>query len=531
MIVKFFKFGKGNSKSCIDYLLGEDRDREHARVLSGDVELTSAIIDSSRFAKKYTSGCLSFAEADLSDEAKLKIMADFEKTLFPGMKPDQYNILWIEHKDKGRLELNFVIPNVELSTGKRLQPFYAPADLGRVDCFKKIINHDYQLHDPDDPENRQLSSVQMVVDENQEPILDVEGGVQFEPKSVAVGKAKSAQEVVNEIDIALAEAYLDGKIKDRDDAILFITDKLKYNVSRISKSSISITLPDRKRPIRLKGEMYERHFSINRADSEEEARRTDSYRERISRDITAVKAEYSDRIESKATALAERYRPIESTDRAENQLVATTTYRADQSIQQLYATALNKSSNSAWNIDDSFSGLSFDAIHLEWQASKSNRKKLDSSETTADNDTRSSISTEIEIDNERTRRIIANHREAITIYSTMSCFAETSELCTRITASSNQELATQNDATRINLRSITDATSTAIADATASEQQFKRNIERVDQNTTTLRRYVKSSEEISAQQTIQQKTDVSATQARKVENKQNDDDYSNDFRL
>ena len=113
----------------------------------------------------------------------------------------------------------------------------------------------------------------------------------------------------------------------------------------------------------------------------------------------------------------------------------------------------------------------------------------------------------------------------------MSCFAETSELCTRITASSNQELATQNDATRINLRSITDATSTAIADATASEQQFKRNIERVDQNTTTLRRYVKSSEEISAQQTIQQKTDVSATQARKVENKQNDDDYSNDFRL
>ena len=66
MIVKFFKFGKGNSKSCIDYLLGADRDREHAKVLSGDVELTSAIIDSSRFAKKYTSGCLSFAEAVLS---------------------------------------------------------------------------------------------------------------------------------------------------------------------------------------------------------------------------------------------------------------------------------------------------------------------------------------------------------------------------------------------------------------------------------------------------------------------------------
>lgn len=519
MIVKFFKFGKGNSKSCIDYLLGADRDREHAKVLSGDVELTSAIIDSSRFAKKYTSGCLSFAEADLSAEAKQQMMADFEKCLFPGMAKDQYNILWIEHTDKGRLELNFVIPNVELSTGKRLQPFYAPADLGRVDCFKKIVNHDYNLHDPDDPQNRQLSSVQ----------LNEDG--EIKPKSREVGKSQTADEIANTVDTLVMQAYLDGKIKDRDDAILFLTDELKLNVSRVTKGSISISLPDRKRPIRLKGEMYERDFSVNRADSEEEARRADSYRERISRDITAVKAEYRDRIESKTTALAERYRSIEQTHSAENRLVATTTYRADQSIQQLYETAINKSSSSSWNIDDSFSGFSFDAIHLEWQASKSNRKKLDSSETTADNDTRSSISTEIEIDNERTRRIIANHREAITIYSTMSCFAETSELCTRITASSNQELATQNDATRINLRSITDATSTAIADATASEQQFKRNITAVDQNTAALRRYVKTSEELSAQQAIQQKPDVSAMSGRKIENKRNDDDYSNDLSL
>lgn len=531
MIVKFFKFGKGNSKSCIDYLLGADREREHAKVLSGDVELTSAIIDSSRFAKKYTSGCLSFAEADLSDDAKKQIMADFEKCLFPGMDPDQYNILWIEHKDKGRLELNFVIPNVELTTGKRLQPFYAPADMGRVDCFKKIVNHDYNLHDPDDPENRQLSSVQMVVDENQEPIFDEKGEIQFEPKSDVLGQSKSTQEIVNDIDIAVAKAYLDREIKDRDDAILFIADELGYNVSRISKSSISITLPDRKRPIRLRGEMYERGFTIDPDDPRAEEERTARCRERISRDITAVKAEYRDRIESKTTALAERYRSIEQTHSAENRLVATTTYRADQSIQQLYETAINKNSRSAWNIDDSFSGIRFDAVYLEWQASKSNRKKCDSVEATADSNTKQSLSNTIEIENERTRRIIANHREAITIYSTMSCFAETSELCNRIATANNSAAATQNNATRAAIRDSIDATATAIADATRSEQQFKRNIEHVDQNTTTLRRYVKSSEEISAQQTIQQKTNVSATPARKVEKKRNDDDYSNNCSL
>ena len=518
MIVKFFKFGKGKSKHCLDYLLGKDRDREHARVLSGDVDLTADLIDSSRFTKKYTSGCLSFAEVDLPEDAKRKIMADYEKCLFPGMTKDQYNILWIEHRDKGRLELNFVIPNVELSTGKRLQPFYAPADLGRVDCFKKIINHDYNLHDPDDPENKQLATVS----------LDDEG--EIKPKKGEVSKSKTSKEIAEDIDIKVMQAYLDGKIKDRDDTILFLVDELKLNVTRITNKGISILPEGKNRPVRLKGEMYEQSFTTDdRADSEEEARRTDSYRERISRDITAVKAEYSDRIESKRTALAERYRSVEPDHLSSCRISAAATIRADQSIQQLYASATNPDSKNSWNIDSYFSGFSFDSIYLNWQASKSNSSKRESVEATADSNTKQSLFNTIEIENERTRRIIANHREAITIYSTMSCFAETSELCNRIATANTSAAATQNNATRAAIRDSIDATATALEDATTSEQQFKRNIERVDQNTTTLRRYVKSSEEISAQQTIQQKHDD--VSARKVENKQNDDDYSNDFRL
>ncbi|MBV6575087.1 mobilization protein, partial [Acinetobacter baumannii] len=76
---------------------------------------------------------------DLSNEDKQKIMQNFEECLFPGLDKDQYQILWVQQQDKinqetgeTRLELNFVIPNVELSTGKRLQPFYAPVDLDRV---------------------------------------------------------------------------------------------------------------------------------------------------------------------------------------------------------------------------------------------------------------------------------------------------------------------------------------------------------------------------------------------------------------
>src|SRR5699024_3567096 len=48
------------------------------------------------------------------------------------------------------------IPGQELRSGKRLQPFYAGADLVRVNAFKDIINHDYKLADPNAPNRKRL---------------------------------------------------------------------------------------------------------------------------------------------------------------------------------------------------------------------------------------------------------------------------------------------------------------------------------------------------------------------------------------
>jgi hypothetical protein len=70
-------------------------------------------------------------------------MDSFEACLFAGLDLDQYNCLWVEHRDKGRLELNFVIPNIELTTGKRLQPYYHSADTKRVDAWRTIQNLTY----------------------------------------------------------------------------------------------------------------------------------------------------------------------------------------------------------------------------------------------------------------------------------------------------------------------------------------------------------------------------------------------------
>ena len=63
MIVKFHARGVGRGSGPVDYLLGPQRDREGATLDRGDPGLIEALIDSSPYAKKYTSGVLSFQEA------------------------------------------------------------------------------------------------------------------------------------------------------------------------------------------------------------------------------------------------------------------------------------------------------------------------------------------------------------------------------------------------------------------------------------------------------------------------------------
>ncbi|MEG0605283.1 MAG: mobilization protein [Acinetobacter sp.] len=297
MIVDFFRHGSGLSKGCLDYLLGEDREREHAQVLSGDVELTAQLIDSSPFAKKYTSGCLSFYEHDLSDQDKQKIMQNFEQCLFPGLDQDQYQILWVQHQDKvnqdtgqTRLELNFVIPNVELSTGKRLQPFYAPVDLDRVDLFKQITNTEHSLYDPDDPEHRQLFL-------NKKNL----------PKDIKDFKEQLHQRVYR--------AVSNGEVADRQELVQWLESN-QINVTRQVKNSISIENPyeGAKRPIRLEGEIYEQGFRATGEYRQEVQQRIEEYRGTTSERYRANVTDYQRQLEHKSQYHSDRY----STVRREN---------------------------------------------------------------------------------------------------------------------------------------------------------------------------------------------------------------------
>ncbi|HFY8921582.1 TPA: nuclease, partial [Salmonella enterica subsp. enterica serovar Typhimurium] len=89
MIVKFHPRGRGGGAGPVDYLLGKDRQREGACVLQGKPEEVRELIDASPYAKKYTSGVLSFAEQDLPPGQREKLMASFERVLMPGLDKDQ----------------------------------------------------------------------------------------------------------------------------------------------------------------------------------------------------------------------------------------------------------------------------------------------------------------------------------------------------------------------------------------------------------------------------------------------------------
>ena len=240
MIVKFFAHPKsgGSPRGSMNYLLKKNEDE--FQVLQGNPRLSVDIAEGLDFQNQYTVGCLSFEEASLPDAHKQEIIQKFEETFFAGLEPEQYNICWIEHTDKGRLELNFFVPNVELESGKRLSVYYDKSDRSLADNFKKIINQTYGLSDPDAPQKRQMT---------------------VSSKNIPKDK-KIAQEAIN----WLLEGELEkGRIQTREDVLNCLTEA-GFEIARVTTKNISIKTDGQN--LRLKGAIYEQSFELNRAIEE-----------------------------------------------------------------------------------------------------------------------------------------------------------------------------------------------------------------------------------------------------------------------
>jgi len=275
MIVKFFRHGTGGGSAVFDYLLGKDNERTEAEVLRGDIATQRRLIDSLSFKRQYTSGCLSFEEApdQITDQQKTALMDSFENVITAGLEADRVSFSWIEHRDKGRLELNFVIANVDLKHGRLFQPYIHSQDKTRVNAWKDIQNINHGLSDPNDPLRKRLMA--------QRDNL---------PRAV-----KEVREMITE---GLQNMVADQLISSRSDVVEALQEA-GFDIARETDSAISIKNPSGGRNIRLTGGLYERNFSFSAATEAAVEQDHRSYRDNATKRLREATRILHDQLERK----------------------------------------------------------------------------------------------------------------------------------------------------------------------------------------------------------------------------------------
>lgn len=280
MVVKFFSNKKGGSSKAIDYLLNEREAQGTAKVLQGDPELTRSIINSIEHKQKTTVGCLAFEEKNITEEQKYKLMKDFENHLLPDMQ-DRYNILWVEHTDKDILELNFVIPKIDLETQKSLNPYYHKADLPRVEKWQDLQNLQYGYSNPKDPSKART--------------------LETNPKEIGLSQ-----------DYVQLDKLLHNQNLQSRSHLIELLESNNITITRKGKDYLSIKLPDSKKAKKFKGEIYSEQFTSPKQLRElSQAIRTEAkqFNQRdTSKECTKLRKELNSYVQDKANKLKSQFK-------------------------------------------------------------------------------------------------------------------------------------------------------------------------------------------------------------------------------
>ena len=232
MLVKFFKTKNGGSVAGINYLLNHRVKDETAFVLKGSEVITRQIVSNMTKKQKLCMGCLSFEEADIDLNAKQKIINEFETLIF-GEYKERFNILWVQHIDKGRLELNFAIPKIDLESGMAFNPYYDKTDRALIDAWQNLANFKFNFSDPKDPAKAHM--------------------LQGSRKEISVIKDYI------ELEKILTEKFINQEFACREDILKALEDS-DIEVTRVGKDYISVKLPNSKKAKRFKGDIFSEEF-------------------------------------------------------------------------------------------------------------------------------------------------------------------------------------------------------------------------------------------------------------------------------
>lgn len=381
MLCKIFARGRGKA-SGIDYLVGPvgcrkdgslpklgDSDYEQflrnppAKILRGSIDLTKKLISGLPFSQKYTSGCLSFSEhlEEISQEIIESVMDSFESMIKTGLDDDHLSVFWVQHAEKGRVELHFVVPNVDLGTGKRFPTYFDRVDRPRFKAWQGLTNAIFGFADPSDPTLKRVFTL---------------------PADLPADK----REQEHQIGHFFTEMIGVGQIKNRDQLMEVLIGG-GYAINRKGKDYISIA--DRKgQKLRLRGPIYSEAFispesldvpvkGFERESQEEQDRRIRERREEYERE-SAKRRRY---IESRFQYKDRKFRGHDINPNSENESFAllddvdrrVSDFIDDDNDRQIHSLSTVGDRNHGdvapgWEAlpDDHFAGLDNLSTEYEW---------------------------------------------------------------------------------------------------------------------------------------------------------------------
>lgn len=245
MIVRVFSSGTSRGEAPVNYLLSDTDHTGQPRavkpeVLDGHPATTIAVINAIDRKHKYVSGVMAFrADEHPSQKEIRQLVQSFKDTMLPGLKADQYNSLFVLHRDKGNTEIHFVVPMVQFfSTGttRRLNIHPpGPRNLLLYEAFTQVSNH-------------QLGYDQVVADPLRAALA---GADRKNPHSA--GKRRATRLLTAEI----VKGIKSGQFHDREGLCAWLDDSLGVTVTRQGTNYLSVRMPGAAKAMRLKGPLFE----------------------------------------------------------------------------------------------------------------------------------------------------------------------------------------------------------------------------------------------------------------------------------
>ena len=275
MLMKVFPHGTGEGDKPSRYLVRPDypgRDTAPPQVLRGDPAMTRALIDSIERRWKFTSGALSWhPDEKISEEQEEEVMDAFERVAFAGLEAAQRNILWVRHTHAGHHELHFLIPRLELSSGKDFNAC-PPGWQKDFDVFRDLFNWREGWARPDDPARTR--------DELPKKADLFKARMARWGKEIRESDRDRAKEVIHAL---LKEKVTQGLVRNRED-ILSALKEQGLCINREGRDYISVIAPDSGMKMRFRGGFYARGWTPKVAqDEESEEKKKETARRMVAR--------------------------------------------------------------------------------------------------------------------------------------------------------------------------------------------------------------------------------------------------------